>query len=183
LRQAHNQLVSDVCRRLRAGMDRKPPSFLKWKRKRGSVSIELALVIALILFPLIAGCLDALYILIVRYEANQALQSVYLFAWSNPSDASSGPSIQDVLNLDNQSALATFKLGSAPSTSSSCLLTSTSSVGNEGTSLNGVCPTGTTGILQTNVSYQIVTSIDFPIPFIVFAQNYQFSISGQIVIQ
>ena len=144
--------------------------------RRGSVSIELALVVSLFLFPLTAGCLDSLYLLVVRYQANQVIQSIYLFAWANPTQSNNSISISNVINLDNKSALEPFSLAEAPATTTTCL----QSDGSSTPATNGTCASGTP---QTNVSYNVIATIKMPVPLPVFGNNYPYQITGTITIQ
>lgn len=151
---------------------------IRWtsRSRRGSVSVELALIVTLFLFPLIAGTLDSLFVLVLRYQANQAIQSVYLFAWANPSASTNSSSISSVLNLASASDLAPFSLVSAPTTTTTCLQTDGSSTATS----NGACSSGTT---QTNVTYHIVASAQLPIPLLIFPATYNYNLVGTVTVQ
>lgn len=146
------------------------------RSRRGSVSVELALIVSLFLFPLIAATLDSLFVLVLRYQANQAIQSVYLFAWANPSASTNSSSISNVLSLASSSDLAAFSLVSAPTTTTTCLQTDGSSTA----SSNGACSSGTT---QTNVTYQIAATAQLPIPLLVFPAKYNYTLVGTVTVQ
>ncbi len=149
---------------------------LKPGSRRGSVSVELALVVSLFLFPLTAGCLDSLFLLIVRYQANQVIQSIYLFAWANPTQSNNSISIGNVINLDNKSALEPFSLAEAPAATTTCL----QSDGSSTPATNGTCSSGTP---QTNVTYNVTAIIKMPVPLPVFGNDYRYQITGTITVQ
>jgi hypothetical protein len=162
-------------------ISQKSPSMMRtkpWTPKscRGSVSVELALIVSLFLFPLIACTLDSLFVLVLRYQANQAIQSIYFFTWANPGQSTNSSSISNVLKLASSSDLAPFYLVSAPSTTTTCLQTDGSSTA----SSNGACSSGTP---QTNVTYNIVATAQLPIPLLVFPAKYDYNLVGTVTVQ
>lgn len=60
---------------------------IRWVRgrscRRGSVTVEFALVTTFFLLPLLAGAADFLTIITAQAQLNTALQALYSYAWSN----------------------------------------------------------------------------------------------------
>ncbi len=147
--------------------------------RRGSVSVELALVSAFFLIPLTLGGWDGLFALAARYQTNAALHTLYYFAWSNPSDATNTADLQTLLGAINQTAIAPISLSTnyPRSPPPECLQPDGSSTA---TTSDGTCPTGT---LETMVTYQITASVDLPFAIPAFSNPITLTTGGTVRIQ
>ncbi len=72
------------------------------RERRGAASVEMALVSLFILFPLLAGMIDFMFLLNARYQIDSALESFDLYAWNNPDDAGNVAALAGLLANVNQ---------------------------------------------------------------------------------
>lgn len=147
--------------------------------KRGSVSVELALVSAFFLIPLTLGAWDGLFALAARYQTDAALHTLYYFAWSNPNDATNIQDLQTLLGAINRTAIAPIGMAATyPQTPpQECLQPDGSSTLSAS---NGTCPTGTP---ETMVTYRLTTSVDLPFAVPGFANPTAITAGGTVRIQ
>lgn len=87
--------------------------------RRGSVSVEMALVFSFFLLPLLLGTVDFAYIMSARVQLNSALQAAELFAWANPDNATNADAVTQVVN--GGSRVVPITLPSQPTMSYTCL--------------------------------------------------------------
>jgi hypothetical protein len=146
--------------------------------RRGSVSVELALVSAFFLLPLTLGSIDMLYVLTQRFQMHRALQSLYFYAWSNPSNAGNQTDVQSALTTAAQSTIAGVTLASAPTTTYDCASNQQSASPSALTTTQPTC--STTNPLQTFVTYSITATVKLPVPIPGFATSYPLNLTGTI---
>lgn len=91
------------------------------RARRGSVSVEMALVFAFFLLPLLLGTVDFAYIMSARVQLNSALQAAELFAWANPDNAANAAALAKVVSGGSQ--VAPITLPSPPTMTYTCLQT------------------------------------------------------------
>lgn len=162
----------------------------RWHRigeRRGTVSVEFALVSVFFLLPLLLVCWDGMFVLIERYQINVDLHDLYYFAWSNPHQATVTASVTDFLTALNRDAAApvTLPSGFQPSLSYDCLRSdgstspATQSAANNGTQLEA-CSTGT---LETMATYQLTAIVDLPVPIPGFSGPIILNAGGTIRIE
>lgn len=147
--------------------------------RRGSVSIEFALVSAFFLIPLTLASWDGLFALAARYQTEAALHTLYYFAWSNPGDATDTADLQTLLGAINQTAIAPISLSKHyPQTPpTECLQSDGSSTQAQN---NGTCSSGTP---ETMVTYQLTTSVDLPFGIPAFPNPLTLTTGGTVRIQ
>jgi hypothetical protein len=150
----------------------------KFAARRGSVSVELALVSALFLLPLTLGSIDMLYVLTQRFQMHRALQSLYFYAWSNPSNAGNQSDVTSALATAAQNTISGVMLASAPATSYDCASNQQSARPSALTTSQPTC--STTNPLQTFVTYSIIATVHLPVPIPGFATNYPLTLTGTI---
>jgi Flp pilus assembly protein TadG len=132
------------------------------RHRRGSVSVEFALVSLFILLPLFGGGADFVLIMTAQAQLRTAVQALDYFAWTNPDEANNPTDAGFVINLINQhsdyqitlsNGALSFNCLSSPATSTQTQLSTFSST---------ACPTGQTQ--RTFVTYQVTTNVFLPIP-------------------
>jgi len=139
----------------------------RWFRKArgGNASVEFALVASFVLLPFILGATDFLSIISAQAQLNTALQSLYFFAYTNPSSANNATYAGYVIALINKASIYQITL---PATMSS-------GVANASISYGCFTPPSTTITYQTTacaptqtqqtlVSYQVKTTVGLPFP-------------------
>jgi hypothetical protein len=146
--------------------------------RRGSVSVELALVSAFFLLPLTLGSIDMLFVLTQRFQMHRALQSLYFYAWSNPANAGNQTDVQSALTTAAQSTIAGVTLASAPTTTYDCASNQQSASPSALTTTQPTC--STTNPLQTFVTYSITATVKLPVPIPGFATSYPLNLTGTI---
>lgn len=160
--------------------------------RRGSIAVEIALILSFFLLPLMLGTVDFAYIMSARIQLNAALQTAEVFAWANQDEAADGPDIAPILN--GGSAVAQISQPSPPTMSYSCLqndgsVTAASVVMNSGYSSADLATpqaseglaeqkvpassesigkwmgtaTCSAGSVQANVTYVLSTTISLPV--------------------
>ena len=147
------------------------------RRRRGSVAVELALVVSFLLVPLVIGSVDVMYVLIERYQINQALNEIYLFAWTDPADASNSTDIGNILVQSNTMSLAPIDLANQannPGILSYCLQPDGSLAPPDS---DGACSTGQT---VTYVSYALTAAVHLPVGVPFLPQPFNMNVSGAV---
>lgn len=89
--------------------------------RRGSVSVEVALLVVLLLLPLLVAALDFTFTTASRIENASALRAVETYGEVNPSLSTSTSDITSLLAMVAAHDLSTVALGSPPSLSFACL--------------------------------------------------------------
>lgn len=174
--------------------------FGKWRRdQRAAAAVELALIAALFLMPLLAGSADFIIILAARAQLNTALQALYSFATTSPAKAtdhttaySTANQIISAINAANGASAITvtmpanstipLKLGSLvvpagtamPATYYGCYSTGTASI----TYQTSACDS--TLIQQTYVLYQLSGTAALPLYLPGFSSSYVVTAGGGI---
>ncbi len=147
------------------------------RRGRGSVAVELALVVSFLLVPLVIGSVDIMYVLIERYQINQALNEIYLFAWTDPADASNSTDIGNILAQSNTMSLTPIGLANQannPGILSYCLQSDGSLASPDSA---GACSTGQT---VTYVSYALTAAVHLPVGVPFLPQPFNMNVSGSV---
>ncbi len=154
-----------------------------WDRK-GSVSIELALVLIFFFVPLTVGSIDMLFVLTQRYQMYQALQSLYFYAWANPSNASNVQAISAILAQASRNSVAPIVQAGAPVTYYGCSHVQQrpgapppSAGAKPGCALKGQ------GVDQTYVTYGLTSTVILPVPIPGFGGQYTLNLSGMVQTQ
>jgi hypothetical protein len=139
---------------------------------RASVSVELALVSAFFLVPLILVAGDGLSVLAARSQTYVALRTLYYLAWSTPSAATQTDYIDTLLAAyDNGTVWSIARAPDAPpALSYGCLQSDGSTISATAqTAADGsTTETCSAGTLETDVSYTLRTAVTlpFPLPFV-----------------
>jgi hypothetical protein len=81
--------------------------------RRANVSVEFALISVFVLLPLFSGGANFMEIICAQSQLNTALQSLYYFAWANPSIATNTSDVAEISTLINTQSLNQIKLSSA----------------------------------------------------------------------
>ena len=149
--------------------------------RRGSVAVEFALCSSFVLLPLFAGGVDFVEIISAQAQLNTALQSLYLFAYTNPSTANNTNSIAALIGKINAHAThqAEFTAGAGnPAVSYKCM----NSSGGFGAYANNSCASGYTK--QTYIAYQLTgkVALSAPLPF-GLTRPFNLAASGTVRIQ
>jgi Flp pilus assembly protein TadG len=137
------------------------------RRRRGSVSVEFALVSVFILGPLFGGGADFVVIMAAQAQLRTAVQALDYFAWTNPGEANNLTDAGFIISLINQhsgyqiSLPATLSAGGPNGAlSSSCVtLPVTANV-----TVTEPLPCQSTQMQRTVVTYQVTTNIFLPVP-------------------
>lgn len=154
--------------------------------RRGNVSVELAIISVLVLFPILAGGADFLELIAAKSQLNAALPAFYTFAWNNPASATDTTQLGAILNMLNQhdTAPITFADGKTDSsTTTPPTVTYGCSVPPAAPVMQSTpCPAADTQ--EEFVSYKVISKITLPLP-VPFALTSPFLLtaSGQIEIQ
>lgn len=165
---------------------------MRWFRgsglgRRGSVSVELALVSSFFLIPLTLGAWDGLFALGARYQVNAALHTLYFYAWSNPTTATSSANLNTLLGAINQTSIASIALSDSapPLITYNCAQSDGSSEAATAiTNSNGIvtesCSSGT---LAMTVSYTLVGTVGLPFSVPWFANPTILTLAGSVRVQ
>lgn len=190
-------------------MMRKRHRFLRLPDQRGSVTVEIALVLTFFLLPLLVGTVDFAYIMATRVQLNSALQAAEMFAWANPDSASDSTAINTLLN--GNPAVVQITQSTPPTMSYTCLQQDGSTTAatlqwNTGYSSSSLATTqasqglstqavpassesigngmGTascgSGSVQANVTYALSATIDLPISLPVLGGQSVQTVTGTI---
>lgn len=147
---------------------------------RGSVSVELALVSAFFLVPLILVAGDGLCLLAARSQSYVALRTLYYLAWSQPSAATETGYIDTLIAAyDNGTVWSIARApNDPPALSYRCLQSDgTTTAATAKTASDGsTTETCSTGTLETDVSYmlQTIVHLPFPLPGVASLMTMQF---------
>lgn len=138
---------------------------------RASVSVELALVSAFFLVPLILVAGDGLSVLAARSQTYVALRTLYYLAWSQPSAATDTGDIDTLLHVYDSGTIWSIARApdAAPTLSYRCLQSDASTTAATAkTTLGTTTETCSAGTLETDVSYTLRTAVTlpFPLPFV-----------------
>jgi hypothetical protein len=154
---------------------------------RGSITVELALTVVFIMFPLLAGGADFLELITAKAQMNTALEGFYAYAWNNPADATDVTPLSNILSKINQQSLpqVTFPDGRADTSTSyqpvvtyQCRATPTAGV----TTQASPCPAGYTQ--QALVTYTVASKVVLPVPLpFGLASPYPLSAIGEVQVQ
>ncbi len=138
------------------------------RARRASASVEFALLATFVLVPMILGCADFIVYLTARAQLNTALQSLYYFAMTNPSNATSTADAGALLTAINARAL--YKVTLISATAENGCVSSTTGVAFQITS----CPNG----VQQNSAVQYKVQTVFSVPI-----NLVFGLSNPVTLQ
>ncbi len=146
--------------------------------------MEFALVATFLLVPLFLGGTDLVQIISAQAQLNTSLQSLYLFAFANPTVANSTGNISAVVTLINSQAThkivfpATMSNGN---TNGTITYDCTTSAGVQTASTQAAtCPNGQTK--QAFVTYQVNTNVTMAVP-VFHANPFPLSATGSVEIQ
>jgi hypothetical protein len=152
--------------------------------RRASASVDFALTATLLLTPLLLGSADFLAIISAQAQLNTALQSLYYFAYTNPSAANNTTDAGYIVTLINAASLykitlpATMSSGAAnASISYGCFTPPSTTITYQATA----CSSGQTQ--QTLVTYQVTTSVSLPFPIPALSNPLPLSASGTVQVQ
>ena len=145
---------------------------------RASVAVEFALCASFLLLPLFAGGVDFVEIISAQAQLNTALQSLYLFAYTDPAAAGTGASITAVITKIN--AGATHQVVNA--TSNNPISYKCMNAAGTVASYSSSCASGYTK--QTFVTYALTGSVSLtaPLPF-GLTSPFSLRTSGTVQIQ
>lgn len=142
--------------------------------RRGSASVEFALIAVFFLLPLLAGAADFIIIITAQAQLNTALQSLLYYSWTNQSQAASNTSsvttaqetaLITAINSVQTTYHITLNSGTASGSYSNLVYACVSGTGS-GTvitpSATSTCGSGQT--VQTYVQFSVSTSVALPFP-------------------
>jgi Flp pilus assembly protein TadG len=139
------------------------------RSRRGSVSLEFALVSVFILLPLFAGGADFVLVMAAQAQLRTAIQALDYFAWTNPDEANNMTDAGYIISLINQRSdyqitlPATLSTGGANGALSYSCFTPPATAG---TTVSPPSPTTcpSTQTQQTLVTYQVTARVFLPVP-------------------
>jgi Flp pilus assembly protein TadG len=139
------------------------------RSRRGSVSLEFALVSVFILLPLFAGGADFVLIMSAQAQLRTAIQALDYFAWTNPDEANNMTDAGYIISLINQQSdyqitlPATLATGGANGALSYSCFTPPATAG---TTVSPPSPTTcpSTQTQQTLVTYRVTARVFLPVP-------------------
>ena len=157
--------------------------------RRGSVSLELALVSVLFLVPLLIFTTDGFFVFAAKTQTESALHSLFFYGWSNPGDATNLTALQEILTEINKHSTITigFPANFQPQTSYACLDTSSGATqtAQVTTSSNGTttvtCPSGTDK--ETLVDYKLTATVPLTLPFPGVPNPMTIDVGGTVRVQ
>jgi Flp pilus assembly protein TadG len=139
------------------------------RRRRGSVSVEFALVSVFFLGPLFGGGADFVVIMAAQAQLRTAVQALDYFAWTNPGEANNLKDAKLIIGLINQHSdyqitlPATLSAGGANGALSFSCFTPPATANTTPTSPSpATCPSTQTQL--TLVTYQVTTNVFLPAP-------------------
>ena len=132
--------------------------------RRGSVAVEFALVSSLLLLPLFAGGADFVEIISAQAQLNTALQSLYLYAYTNPAGASGTTAIAAIIAKINARATHQVSFPTTNSAGAANGAVSYKCLNAAGTSTAYGSGCGSGYIKQSYVSYQLNCSVNITVP-------------------
>lgn len=184
---------------------------VKLKTNRGTISIELAIILVGILIPLIVGSIDFMFAMLGRGDVLASLMSIEQFSTSYPTNATNQAEINKFLNQqksgiyqynpatisfaclqkDGSEQQATIAYTNGQSISSLSTAAASSNVtavappvqqAQIGTNNIGTVSCAS-GYLQTFATYYIAENISLPIYMPVFGSHFTYKASGTVWIQ
>jgi Flp pilus assembly protein TadG len=151
---------------------------------KASASVEFALVASLLLLPLLLGGADFLAILSAQAQLNTALQSLYYFAFTDPTSANNTTDVNQVVSLINSASV--FKI-TLPATTSSgatnaslsygCFTPPSTTITYQSTQCSA------TQTQQTLVTYQVSTSVVLPFPLLKLGNPLTLNATGTVQVE
>lgn len=156
--------------------------------RRGSVSLELALIATLFLIPLTIATWDGVFLLTARIHLNASFGTLARFAWTDPADAVNLNDLNQLLTALDTGSTTTiaFPFGVTPLLSYACQQSDGSMTpASEQTSASTGATTEicTTGTLATNVTYNLTTTVDLPFPLPFLPSPMTLSVDNQIRVE
>jgi len=149
-----------------------------------SASVDFALTASFVLLPMLLGGADYMSVITAQAQLNTALQSLYYFAYTNPSSASNTTDAGYIITLINAASLykitlpAKLSSGSAnASISYGCFTPPSTTI----TYQSSACSSGQTQ--QTLVTYQVTTTVSLPFPVPALSSPLPLSASGTVQVQ
>jgi Flp pilus assembly protein TadG len=144
---------------------------------RGSVAVEFALISSLFLLPLLLGSSDIVEIISGQAQVNTALQSLYLFAYTNPTNAADTGSLNAIKTAINSASIHQIGFGANNGTLTYDCINS-AGVQTASTS-TATCPTGQTK--QEFAAYTVTSNVTLSVPL--FTNPFPLSASGTVEVQ
>lgn len=128
--------------------------------KRGSVALEAALMISLVLVPLTLAVVGAGQIIATQMRLDRALHAAMLFAWATP--AATKTAVE-------AAALAGYGAGNPPLTASApiecfCMLATSTRQSGTAASCSGTCLTGF--VMGVYVTPTLTATVDVTVPWL-----------------
>jgi Flp pilus assembly protein TadG len=152
--------------------------------RRANVSVEFALIVSFFLLPLMLGLADFLAVICAQAQLNTALQALYYFAYTNPSEAGSTTDAGFIISLINQASVYKITLPSTMSSGASnaslsygCFTPPSTAI----TYQTGTCSASQTQ--QTLVAYQVKTTVTLPFPLPILSNPMSLTASGKTQVE
>lgn len=166
-------------------------SNLAWKFRRlghkGSVAVEFALVSSLFLLPLFIGASAFVIIIGAKAQLNTTLQSLYYFAWTNPSSANDQTQLSELVGAINSGSIfsinfpATMANGTTNGSFSYVCVTPGATPSFTAATGPGLC--SKTQVQQTFVTYEVNTTVSLPVKIPSLSNPLTLTVKGQIETQ
>lgn len=144
--------------------------------RSGSVSVETALVVSLILAPLCMGGIDIGMIMKTQARLDRALEAATLYAWNIGSSVTA-------TNIES-AAQTGYGTGSPSLTTSAtiaCYCVTPAATSPTAVSCSGSC--SSSNVLATYVTVTATTSLPLPVPTPIFTSPMSLSASGTVRVQ
>jgi Flp pilus assembly protein TadG len=147
------------------------------RQQRGSVAVEFALISSLFLLPLMLGSADIVEIISAQAQVNTSLQSLYLFAYTNPANAGDATSLNAIKTALNTGSIHQIGFGANNGTLTyDCI--STAGVQTASTAA-ATCPNGQSK--QEFAAYTVTSSVSLTFPL--FTNPFPLSATGTVEVQ
>ncbi len=153
-----------------------------------SVAVEFALVSVFFLLPLMAGAVDFVIIMPAQAQLNTALQALYYFALTSPTNATNSVYTSDIISKINTASInqiampSTMAVNGTNITNGSltyiCYTTNASSPSFSSPSTS-TC-SDSTQTTMTFVNYKVTTTVALPIPLPGIGNSWTLSASGAV---
>lgn len=155
--------------------------------RRANISVEMALIAAFVLMPVLAGGVDFLQLIAAKAKLNATLPAFYAFAWNNPASATNTSQLAGILSIINQQSGSpvTFPDGLATgATSYHPAVTYGCSVPPSTVQTIQTSPCPAADVQAEYVTYHVVSSVvvSLPLPFGLAAPTV-LGVSGQVQVQ
>jgi len=155
--------------------------------RSANISVEMALIAAFVLMPVLAGGVDFLQLISAKAKLNATLPALYAFAWNNPGSATDITQLAGILSIINQQSgppvtfpdgLATSATSYRPAVSYGCSVPPSTSQ----TMQASPCPAA--DVQAEYVTYHVVSSVvvSLPLPFGLSAPTV-LGVSGQVQVE